>query len=249
MSDHAGVGTLDSAPACRSRARCPGSTGHRSGEPSSRGRGDHALALAQLHTLRQEEAIASWEQSREHARQADDRWLESVALQRIPAALVGLGRLAEAEVAALAACELGREAENWAGCSIGLGNLVLVAVARGDFQAAERHAREALTMVRRARYGWAGPYFLPALACARVLRGAWDEAADALTILVTPGYVFDDPGASVRLLEWVYRQLVDAHAARLEHDVRDRLYRLAAAGAAPRSSTSPASQRWSRPAT
>ena len=52
-------------------------------------------------------------------------------------------------------------------------------------------------MVRRARYGWAGPGFLPALACARVLCGAWDEAADALTILVTPGYVFDDPGVSV----------------------------------------------------
>jgi hypothetical protein len=35
--------------------------------------------------------------------------------------------------------------------AIGLGNLVLVAVARGDFLAAEDHAREALTMVRRAR--------------------------------------------------------------------------------------------------
>jgi class 3 adenylate cyclase len=193
----------------------------------------HALALAQLHSLQQEEAIASWELSREHARQADDRWLESVALQRIPAALVGLGRLAEAEAAALAACDLGREAENWAECSIGLGNLVLVAVARGDFQGAEDHAREALTMARRARYGWAGPYFLPALACARVLRGAWDEAADALTILVTPGSVFDDPGPSVRLLEWVYRQLIDAHAGRLEHDVRHRLRRLAAAAASP----------------
>jgi eukaryotic-like serine/threonine-protein kinase len=193
----------------------------------------HALALSQLHTLRQQDALESWEHSRDHARQAGDRWLESAALQRIPLALVGLGRLADAESAALAACEIGRETENWAGCSLGLGNLVLVAVARGDFLAAEDHAREALTMVRRARYGWAAPYFMPALACARVLRGACDEAADALTILVTPGYVFDDPGPSMRLLEWVYQQLVRAHADRVENDVRDRLYRLAAAGAAP----------------
>jgi class 3 adenylate cyclase/tetratricopeptide (TPR) repeat protein len=203
------------------------------GNPRLAAEAYHALALSQLHGLRQLEALQSWEQSREHARRAGDRWLESVALQRIPAALLGLGRLAEAESAALAACDLGRETENWAGCSIGLGNLVLVAVARGDFVAAEDHAREALTMVRRARYGWAGPYFLPALACARVLRGAWDEAADALTILVTPGYVFDDPGPSIRLLEWVYQQLVHAHADRLDDDVRDRLYRLAASGASP----------------
>ena len=193
----------------------------------------HALALSQLHGLRQLDALESWEHSREHARLAGDRWLESVALQRIPMALVGLGRLAEAETAALAACEIGHETENWAGCSLALGNLVLVATARGDFLAAEEHAREALTMVRRARYGWAAPYFMPALACARVLRGACDEAADALTILVTPGYVFDDPGPSLRLLEWVYQQLVHAHADRVENDVRDRLYRLAAAGAAP----------------
>src|SRR4029453_1540785 len=193
----------------------------------------HALALAQLHAMRQEEAIESWEQSREHARRAGDRWLEGGALQRIPWALVGLGRLAEAEAAALAACELGRETQNWAGCSVGLGNLVLVAVAQGDFGSAEDRAREALTMVRRSRYGWAGPYFLWAVACARVLSGAWAEAADALTILVTPGRVFDDPGPSVQLLAWVYQQLVRARADHLDGEVRDRLRRLAAAGAAP----------------
>jgi hypothetical protein len=185
----------------------------------------HALALSQLHGLRQLDALESWEHSREHARLAGDRWLESVALQRIPTALVGLGRLAEAETAALAACEIGHETENWAGCSLALGNLVLVAAARGDFLAAEEHAREALTMVRRARYGWAAPYFMPALACARCAC-ARDEAADALTILVTPGYVFDDPGRRW-LLEWVYQQPVRAHADRVENDVRDRLYRLA----------------------
>jgi len=191
----------------------------------------HALALAQIHMMRQADALASWEQSRAHARQAGDRWLESVALQRMPTALVGLGRLAEAEATARAACALGRETQNWAGCSVGLGNLVLVAVARGDQATAEECAREALTMVRRARYGWAGPYFLPALACARTLRGAWAEAADALTILVTPGQVFDDAGPAVQLLAWVYHQLIGAQREQVEDDVRDRLRRLAGAGA------------------
>jgi class 3 adenylate cyclase/tetratricopeptide (TPR) repeat protein len=191
----------------------------------------HALALAQLHTMRQAAALESWERSRAHARRAGDRWLEGIALQRIPTALVGLGRLQEAEAVALEACALGRETHNWAGCSVALGNLVLVAVATGSFAAAEEHAHAALTMACRARYGWAGPYFLPALACARVLRGAWVEAEDVLDILVTPGRVFDDPGPAVRLLAWVEEQLVRAHAGTVEEGVGERLRRLATAGA------------------
>jgi class 3 adenylate cyclase len=191
----------------------------------------HALALAQLHAMRQADALASWELSREHAQRAGDRWLEGVALQRIPTALFGLGRLAEAEATAHTACTLGRETHNWAGSSVGLGTLVLVACAKGDFAAAEEHAREALTMMRRARYGWPGPYALPALAGARVLRGAWLEAADALTILVTPGEVFDDPGPAIQLLVWVYQQLVRAYAEPVDDEARDRLRRLATAGA------------------
>lgn len=191
----------------------------------------HALALAQLHAMRQDEALESWERSRAHAQQAGDRWLEGVALQRIPTALVGLGRLGDAERTAMTACELGRETQNWAGCSVALGNLVLVAVATGNFAAAEDRAREALTMVRRARYGWAAPYLLPALACARVLRGAPSEAADAMTILATPGEVFDDPGPAVQLLAWVYQQVIGAYAGTLDEDARNRLRRLAGAGA------------------
>jgi class 3 adenylate cyclase/tetratricopeptide (TPR) repeat protein len=193
----------------------------------------HALALAQLHGMHQSDAIASWERSGEHARRASDRWLEGVALQRIPVALAGLGRLAEAEATARTACALGRDTQNWSGCSLGFASLVLVDVARGDLVAAEEHAREALTMTRRARYGWAGPYFLPALACARALRGAWPEADDALTILITPGQVFDDPGPAVQLLAWVYQELVSAHGGSADSDTHDRLRRLAAAGAPP----------------
>jgi len=192
----------------------------------------HALALAQLHAMRLDDALASWEESRTHARRAGDRWLEGVALQRIAMALVGLGRLDEAEATGQSACDLGRETHNWAGCSVALGNLVLVAAARGDLAATEERAGEALTMARRARYGWAAPYFMPALAGARALRGAWSEAADALAILVEPGQVFDDPGPPLQLLAWVCQQLVRAHCEAVDDEVRDRLRRLATAGAA-----------------
>jgi class 3 adenylate cyclase/tetratricopeptide (TPR) repeat protein len=193
----------------------------------------HALALAQLHAMRQEDALASWEYSRTHAQRAGDRWLEGVPLQRIPSALLGLGRLREAAATADTAVALGRETQNWAGCSVALGTAVLIAAATGEFAVAETRARETLTMVRRARYGWAGPYFLPALAGARAVRGATTEAADALEILVTPGQVFDDPGPAIQLLAWVYQQLVRAHAGPIDDDTRRRLRRLANAGAAP----------------
>jgi len=191
----------------------------------------HALALSQFHAMRVEDALASWENSRAHARRAGDRWLEGIALQRIAIVLVGLGRLDEADTTAQAATELGRETQNWAGCSVALGNLVMIAVARGDLAAAEERASEALTMARRARYGWAAAYFLPALAAARVLRGAWSEAADAFAILVEPGQVFDDPGPALQLLGWVFQQLIRAHSEPVDDDVCDRLRRLASAGA------------------
>jgi class 3 adenylate cyclase len=191
----------------------------------------HALALSQLHAMRLDDALGSWQQSRAHAQRAGDRWLEGVALQRIPTALIGLGRLADAEATALEAAALGRETHNWSGCSVALGNLVLVSVAVGNYALAEERAREALIMTRRARYGWAAAYFLPALAGARALRGAWSEAADALAILVEPGEVFDDPGPALQLLAWVCQQLVRAHGEIAADDVTDRLRRLASAGA------------------
>src|SRR5262249_15682479 len=70
-----------------------------------------------------------------------------------------------------------------------------------------------------------------ALAAARVLRGAWSEAADAFAILVEPGQVFDDPGPALQLLGWVFQQLIRAHSEPVDDDVCDRLRRLASAGA------------------
>src|SRR5690606_20594557 len=114
--------------------------------------------------------------------------------QRAPLTLVWLGRLDAVAVAAERAAELTRATHDWGDHSLALGAQVCLAVARGDFDAAERWAQEATVMRRRSGYPWAGPTVLPALACARVLRGDCAAAEQALTELATPGQVFDEPG-------------------------------------------------------
>ena len=74
----------------------------------------------------------------------------------------------------------------WSSYSLALSHLASVAVAKGDFDAAERWAHETMLMVSRSRYPFGGFRSLLALACARALRGAWAEAEDALDVLVEP---------------------------------------------------------------
>jgi class 3 adenylate cyclase/tetratricopeptide (TPR) repeat protein len=201
-----------------------------------------ALALAQTQGMRVEEALESYQRALQYARTAGDLLLQGRPLQRIPGALTRLGRLAEAETLAAEGCELSCKAHNWGEYSLALSARVYLAVARGDFEDAEHHARETMMMVRRSRYPWGGAEALPELACARALQGRWSEAADAVDILVEPGRVFDEPGPSIQILAWIYRQLLRASAGDVDavraqfaagplHQRRDRdddIYSLAA---------------------
>ena len=112
----------------------------------------------------------------------------------MPLVLTRLGRLDEAEAATLEVYELTRQTHDWGGYSLALAALVNVAVARGDFDTAEKHAHEIMLIVHRSRYPWGGAFALPALACAHALRGAWDEATDALNTLMEPGRVLRHQG-------------------------------------------------------
>ncbi len=170
------------------------------------------LALAQMQSMDVKDALESYQSALLHARRVDDLWLQGGALQRIPGVLTRLGRLEEAEVIAAEACELTGKMHDWGEYSLALAARTQVAVARGSFDAAERYAHEAMTMVRRSRYPWGGAEALPALACARALRGAWDEARAAVEMLVQPGCVFEEPGQSIQLVAWIYRQLLLARA-------------------------------------
>jgi class 3 adenylate cyclase/DNA-binding CsgD family transcriptional regulator/tetratricopeptide (TPR) repeat protein len=171
-----------------------------------------ALGLSEINGLHVREALESWQNALVYARRTDDLIRQGWALHRIPLALTLLGRLDEAEAVALEACELTRKTQDWGNYSLGLSHLASVAAARGDFDTTERRAHETMVMVSRSRYPWGGFRSLLALACARVLRGTWSEAEDALELLVEPGRVFEEPGPVVKAFAQIFRQLLRAYA-------------------------------------
>jgi class 3 adenylate cyclase/tetratricopeptide (TPR) repeat protein len=171
-----------------------------------------ALGLAHINDLHVREALDGWQNALAYARRADDSIREGWALHRLPLVHTLLGTFDDAEAVAGAACEVTRKSHDWGNHSLGLSHLASVAVARGDFELAERQVHETMLMVSRSRYPWGGLRSLLALACARALRGAWAEAEDALDVLIEPGRVFEDPGPIVRAFAGVFRQLLRAYA-------------------------------------
>lgn len=171
-----------------------------------------ALALAYINDLHVVEALDGWQNALVYARRGEDVIREGWALHRIPLALTLLGRLEETETVSVKACESTRRSQDWGNYSLGLSHLASVAVARGNFDAAERWAHETMLMVSRSRYPWGGFRSVLALTCARTLRGAWTEAEDALDVLVEPGRVFEDAGPIVRTFSRVFRQVVRAQS-------------------------------------
>ncbi len=169
-------------------------------------------ALAELQRLGVPRARRRYEEAASYAHRAGDPWLEGKALQRIPLVLGWQGQLGRAGEVATEACALARRNQDWAGHSHALAALSSLDLARGELDAAIRHAREAMTAVRRSQYPWSGPTALPAAAAVRWLRGEWEAARDALALLVEPGRVFEEASPAMRLLVWVYDQLVAASA-------------------------------------
>jgi len=170
------------------------------------------LALSFIQSLRVEEALDLWEHSLMRAERGADIWTQGWPLARIPLALTWLGRLDEAEAAAQRGCEVIRRSHDWAEYSLATASSVMASVAKGDFQAAEVFARDGLRAMDRSRYPWGAAMFLPAIACARLLQGAANEAEDALDIFVEPGRVFEQIGPTLQAIAWLYRQLLTAHS-------------------------------------
>lgn len=169
------------------------------------------MGMSHLQTLHVQEALESWERSLEHARRAGNAYAAAQAQQRIPMTLYWLGRLDDAEATALEAREQGELIQDWAGGSLALGVLACLALLRGDFEATEQHAHEAMKLLRRSRYLWGGPTIVPALACARAMRGALAEARDAIDVLVKPDGLFESP-EPLRATAEQYRTLLRAYA-------------------------------------
>jgi class 3 adenylate cyclase/tetratricopeptide (TPR) repeat protein len=194
--------------------------GQRMGDDRLCAHAHYALGIAQNQSLQMREGLENYQSVLAYARHAGDLWLEFRALSRMPLLLASLGRLDQAEEIALEACEMAQKTQDWANYSLTLSALVSLAVAKGDFAAAERHAHETMLMVSRSRYPWGGSRALLALACGRALRGAWAEAEHALDVLVEPGRVFDDAGPVIQAFARAFRYLLRAYSD-TEIDVGD----------------------------
>jgi DNA-binding CsgD family transcriptional regulator/tetratricopeptide (TPR) repeat protein len=180
------------------------------GDPCLLSRARSALALAHVVNLGAQEALQAWQQALRDADECGDLWLQCVPLARIPMAQFWLGRLHEADAAAGRACEAARRVHSWADYSIALTIRACLRAARGDFEGAEREAREAMRAVERSNYRWSALAFLSALAWGRALRGNWEEAEEAIGILVEPGRVFDEARPAVQAIVLFFQQLLRA---------------------------------------
>ncbi len=167
-----------------------------------------SLGLAQLSSLQVASAIASWRESLGFARSANDVMLQGLALTNLPLAFNLQGALHEGEAVALEGSDLTKTLQDWSLHSKALSHLASIALARGDFTAAEQYARSTMAMVERSHYPWGGFRALESLACASAARGLWDEANQALDTLMQPGRVFETSGHIVQVFVRVFRQLI-----------------------------------------
>ncbi len=168
-----------------------------------------SLGLVHFQMMRFADALHDWELSSRVAHELNDPWLEPAPLARRPMPLAVLGRLDEARSIADEAAESARHTHHWSEYSMAQAGIVAPTLARGDLEAAERHAISGLIAAKRSNYPWPCVLLLPALACARYLQGRFDEAEDAIQSLQTPGELFDEPGP-VAILGWAYHLLVEA---------------------------------------
>lgn len=174
-------------------------------------RASHVLALAQNQNMKLLEAVENWQNALTYARRTDDLWYRVWPLQRLSWTLMQMAKLEDAEAIALDACDLAQKTQDWGDHSLALAALVSMAVTRGDFDLAERHGQEVMSMMHRSRYPWGGARALFTLACARLSRGDWAGAESALNMLAEPGGVFEKTGSVIEGWIRVYRQLLHAH--------------------------------------
>jgi class 3 adenylate cyclase/tetratricopeptide (TPR) repeat protein len=180
----------------------------------------HVKALVHAQRLELREAVEAWRSALDEARQAKDVRLAGWPLQRLPLALTCLGEIEEAERAAQEAQSATQRELDWGQLSLVLASRSSLALVRGELDAVEGYAREAMRMTRRSGYPWGGAVALSALAVSRTLRGDADAAEDALELLARPGGAFEVPGPGVQLVVRVQR----AHAHALVAAAEGRSY-------------------------
>jgi class 3 adenylate cyclase len=169
-----------------------------------------ALSLICSQELKPQVALEHLEAGLAWARRGRDNWIESQILQRMILPLLWRGQTDRIDAVGASAALSTQQVHDWGDHSLAEGGATCWAVARGDFEAAERHGQEALRLLRRSGYPWAGPTVLPALALARALRGAWAGAEAALALLVQPGEVFTEPGPDIMSIGFLLGEVIRA---------------------------------------
>ncbi len=168
----------------------------------------NSLGLAFLSDLRVSPAIESWQASFRAARITGDPTLQMLALTNLPLALNLQGALEEGEARALEGIESANMIQYWNEHSKAISHLASIAAAKGQFGRATQYAQDTMAMVARCHYPWSGFRALSTLAYVSAARGRWDEANQALDILITPGKVFAAPSPFLRVYTRIFRQLL-----------------------------------------
>ncbi|MEN8185327.1 MAG: adenylate/guanylate cyclase domain-containing protein, partial [Myxococcota bacterium] len=178
-----------------------------------------ALGMAQAERLHLGDSLATLQEALERSRRGGDLWLAGHPLQRLPLVLTSLGRLSEAEPHAEEGCRATRTIQDWAEHSLSLATRVVIAVARGRFEEAERDCEEVVAIAGRSHYPWGAAIAIAAVCSAQVMVGRYQEAERGLDRLAMPGVVFQEAGPAIEFLVRVYRELVRAmQGSRAESD-------------------------------
>lgn len=177
-----------------------------------------SLAVIDWLGLRLTDARSRLEAALDHAHTANDPWLQALPLPRIALTELWLGDIEGATSHAQRGDERAQASGDIAERSLGLAVEVALCSSRGDFRGAERAADEAWLASRVSRYGYSASLFLPALANARILRGAYGVAESAVDKLVE-----NDDAELYAEGTWLHRQHVRAHAGQRD-EVRQAVY-------------------------
>jgi class 3 adenylate cyclase len=131
------------------------------------------LARAQARWLRLDlgGALEALHAAHEAGRGSGNPWLVGLALPRLALNLFWLGRVDDAQHCADAARAAAQKLGNFAEESLALAVLTCIAVARGEFDAAEELGDAAVAAIRLSRYTWSASLVFPALVTARLWQG------------------------------------------------------------------------------
>jgi len=170
------------------------------------------LGLAQTQDMELEAAVKTYREAIELADLAGNRSLINVPAQRLTNVLYMLGRLEDARRNAEEGLEVARQTNYPSEESMACASLTMIAAATGHFDDVLHHSRQAMKAFHRSHYAF-GPYIaMRALAYVRCMRGAAQEAEDAIAPIVEPGRVFANPGALMAAQQAVSSHYIHAVA-------------------------------------